>query len=177
VRSRRRPCREVEGAPFPANDDIRIENYFHLSAGGLVGLRAVRRSRRQALASSGDNSVSASAPARSRPEPIFSLSGAKRAKRSSVFEKHNGDVLIVGAVDTIGEIASRFCALMVVFFTKSDHQMFCRTVKAPTAGFVEPECCSWKVEQGVGEDREKGPAALRLCNLVAQSPGDAQGRV
>jgi len=79
VRSRRRPCREVEGAPFPANDDIGIENYFHLSAGGLAVLRAVRRSRRQALASSGDNSVSASAPARSRPEQIFSLSGTKRA--------------------------------------------------------------------------------------------------
>lgn len=109
MRSRRRPCREVEGAPFPANDDNRIENYFHLSAGGLAVLRRFGDHGAQALASSGDNSVSASAPARSRPEPIFSLSGAKRAKRSSVFEKHNGDVLIVGAVDTIGEIASRFC--------------------------------------------------------------------
>jgi hypothetical protein len=27
---------------------------------------------------------------------------------------------------------------------------------------------------GVSEDREKGPAALRLCNLVAQGPGDAK---
>jgi hypothetical protein len=33
---------------------------------------------------------------------------------------------------------------------------------------------SW-LDQGtrVGEDCEKGPAGLRLCNLVAQSPGDA----
>jgi hypothetical protein len=54
---------------------VGIVNYAHLSAGGLAVLRAVRRSRRQALASSGDSSVSA----RSRPKQIFSLSGTKRA--------------------------------------------------------------------------------------------------
>ena len=58
---------------------VGIVNYAHLSAGGLAVLGAVRRSRRQALASSGDSSVSASAPARSRPKQIFSLSGTKRA--------------------------------------------------------------------------------------------------
>jgi hypothetical protein len=73
------PGCEVEDAPFPANDDIGVENYHHLSAGSLAALRAVRRSRRQALASSGDNSVSASTSARSRPKQTFSLSGTKRA--------------------------------------------------------------------------------------------------
>jgi hypothetical protein len=79
VRPRRCPGCEVEDAPFPADDDVGIENYLHLSPGSLVVLRAFWRSRRQALASSGDNSVSANTAARSRPEQTFSLSGTKRA--------------------------------------------------------------------------------------------------
>jgi len=79
VRPRRCPGCEVEDAPFPADDDVGIENYLHLSPGSLAALRAVWRSRRQALASSGDNLVSASTAARSRPEQTFSLSGTKRA--------------------------------------------------------------------------------------------------
>jgi len=74
------PGGEVKDAPFPANDDVDVENDQHLSAGSLAALRAFRRSRRQALASSGDNSGSASSLARSRPKQTFSLSGTKRAK-------------------------------------------------------------------------------------------------
>ena len=73
------PGGEVKDAPFPANDDVDVENDQHLSAGSLAALRAFRRSRRQALASSGDNSGSASSLARSRPKQTFSLSGTKRA--------------------------------------------------------------------------------------------------
>ena len=35
----------------------------------------------------------------------------------------------------------------------------------------------WTQGCGVGQDCQEGPAALRLCNLVAQSPRDAQGAV
>src|ERR1700690_2579121 len=80
IRPRDRPRREVEDASFPANDDIGIEHYRHLSAGSLRVLRAVWRSWRHALASSFDNSVSTSISARSRPTQTFSLSGTNRAK-------------------------------------------------------------------------------------------------
>jgi hypothetical protein len=80
IGSRCGPGGEVKDAPFPANDDVGVENDHHLPAGSLTVLRAVRRSRRQVLASFGDNSVSASTLARSRPKQTFSLSGTKRAK-------------------------------------------------------------------------------------------------
>jgi hypothetical protein len=39
-------------------------------------------------------------------------------------------------------------------------------------------CFDWLDERvGVGKAGEEGRAALRLCNLIAQSPRDAQGTV
>ena len=34
-----------------------------------------------------------------------------------------------------------------------------------------------RTTEGSGMDEEEGQAALRLCNLVAQSPGDAERRI
>lgn len=58
-----------------AEDDMDTRNYRQLSAGGLRVLRAVRKSRCQAVASFTDNSFPASASARFRPVQTFSLYG------------------------------------------------------------------------------------------------------
>lgn len=53
IRSRIEPPFEIKGPPFAANDDVGIKNYRHRSVGALSILRAFRKSRSQALASSG----------------------------------------------------------------------------------------------------------------------------
>src|SRR5260370_42553283 len=83
------PLLQVEGALLPANDDVGVENYRHLSTGALSLLRAVCRSRRQALASLSGKAVLARALARSRPAHSFSLSGIRRANGSPFFRSTN----------------------------------------------------------------------------------------
>src|SRR5713226_8362291 len=74
------PLLQVESALLPANDDVGVENYRHLSAGALSLLRAVCRSRRHALASLSGRSVLARASAKSRPAHSFSFSGRDLAQ-------------------------------------------------------------------------------------------------
>ena len=57
------------------------------------------------------------------------------------------------------------------YYLMSIHEQPAAAGKAGTEG-------SWLDQRtGIGEDREKGRAGLRLCNLVAQGPRDAQGAV
>ena len=73
------PTFEIKCFFLAANDDIRIQNYRHLSAGALRFLRTVCKSRRQATASSLASPILANAVAKSRPVQTFSLSGGSRA--------------------------------------------------------------------------------------------------
>jgi hypothetical protein len=77
------PVLEVEGAFLAPNDDVRVENYPHRLDGALSLLRAVRRSRRHALASVSGKPVLESASAKSRPAHTFSLAGTRRANGSA----------------------------------------------------------------------------------------------
>src|SRR6266436_4596690 len=83
------PLLEVEGALFAPNDDVSIENYRHLLGGALSLLRAVRKSRRQVLASFPGKPVLESASAKSRPAHTFSSSGTRRANGSPFFRSTN----------------------------------------------------------------------------------------
>jgi len=89
VRMDRHPTAKIKCPLLSPNDDVRIQDYRHLSIGGFNVLRAVRKSRRQAAASSGDKSISASAPAKSRPVQTFSLSGTSRATGEPFLIKMN----------------------------------------------------------------------------------------
>jgi hypothetical protein len=80
VRERGHPGLDVKGALFSPDDDVRIQNYCHLSTGALRAFRAADKSRRHDLASPSSNSVPAKASARSRPAQTFSsFSGTSRA--------------------------------------------------------------------------------------------------
>src|ERR1700722_513581 len=79
IRPRRHPCGEIKKTLLPSDDDVGVENYRHLSAGGVRDLRAEWTSRRQALACSFDNAASDNTWASSRPMQTFSRSGTKRA--------------------------------------------------------------------------------------------------
>jgi hypothetical protein len=70
----RHPLLEVESAPFATNDNVRVEDYRHLSAGALRALRAAFRSRRHALASLPCKLILLNAPANWRPTQALSLS-------------------------------------------------------------------------------------------------------
>src|SRR5436190_15338611 len=79
LRLRGKPPLQIELAFFAADDEVRIDNYCHLSEGALRAFRAVWRSRRHALASSIVSSIPARASARSRPKQTFSVAGTRRA--------------------------------------------------------------------------------------------------
>src|SRR5512137_657883 len=87
VGTRSHPLLEVEGAAVSPNDDVSIENYRHRLGGALSLLRAVRKSRRHALASFSGKPVLESASAKSRPVHTFSPSGTRRAKGSPFFTR------------------------------------------------------------------------------------------
>src|SRR5271157_458951 len=89
TRTGRHPLLEVEGALLTLNDDVRIQNYRHLSAGSLRVLRAACKSRCHALASFSGKSVSARASAKSRPTQTFSSPGVRRATGSPFLRSTN----------------------------------------------------------------------------------------
>jgi hypothetical protein len=63
--------------------------------------------------------------------------------------------------------------LMVVFFIKSDYQIFCRTVKAPTAGSLNRSvaCGKWRsrCEKGTAESRASSARMQITRNRVLAS--------
>src|SRR5579864_690669 len=83
------PLLEVEGTPLAPNDDVSIENYRHRLGGALSLLRAVRKSRRHALASFSGKPVLESASAKLRPAHTFSSSGTRRANGLPFFIRTN----------------------------------------------------------------------------------------
>ncbi|MSU64245.1 MAG: hypothetical protein EXS31_17955 [Pedosphaera sp.] len=78
-RVEREPVAQIECALLAPDDDIRIEDYRHLSSGALKAARACRRSSAQTRASSGERSVVASARASSAPVQLGTGVGTKRA--------------------------------------------------------------------------------------------------
>jgi hypothetical protein len=60
--------------------------------------------------------------------------------------------------------------LMVVFFTKSDDQMFCRTVKAPTAGSLNRSVARGKWTKGWRRSRE-GTSSTSIVQPGCTKPG------
>ena len=73
------PSARIESALLAPNDDIRIEDYRHLSSGALKDVRDCRRSSTHARASSGERSVVASARASSAPVQRDTAVGTSRA--------------------------------------------------------------------------------------------------
>src|ERR1035437_3648100 len=73
------PAWQIKRAFLAPDDDVRVEDYRHLSSAGLRVLRALIKSLRQPSASAGERSTCASASAKSLPVQIFSASGMRRA--------------------------------------------------------------------------------------------------
>lgn len=78
-RVEREPAAQIERALLAADNNIRIEDYCHLSSGALKATRDCRRSSAHARASSGERSVAASARASSAPVQLSTGVGTNRA--------------------------------------------------------------------------------------------------
>ena len=101
------PAREIERPFLAPDDDIRIEDYCHLSAGVLRVLRAFLQVPapdpgfigRQVGAGQRLRQVAAQADLLTRRR--------QAGKGQAVLEQDKGDVLIMGPVDAVGKIARR----------------------------------------------------------------------
>src|SRR5467141_871772 len=89
IRTGGHPTLQVKSTLLAPNDDVRVQDYRHLSAGALRLLRAAFSSRCHALASFSGKSGLARASAKSRPTQTFSLSGIRRATGSPFFRSTN----------------------------------------------------------------------------------------
>src|ERR1035438_10326095 len=81
------PILEIEPTLFRKDDNIRINDYRHLSSGGINALRALLKSVRQARDSEGVRLMCSSAFTKSRPLHTFSSTGTSRANRLPFFIK------------------------------------------------------------------------------------------
>ena len=110
VGARAQPRIQVEEASFSLDDDIGIDQDFHLSTGARSSFRALLRSLSQAVASSLPRWTSWRAAPRaaaiSRPVRGLRTSGTMR-HRDAVLVQHERRALIAGAIDAVGKVARR----------------------------------------------------------------------
>ena len=107
---------EVESALFTTNDNVRVQDYRHLLAGGFEGFAGSLQFTvpgscfllRQVGLGQNIGQIAA--------DTNHLVVGHKPSERFAVLEKDEGNVLIVGPVNAVGKIARRLCDGYALFF-------------------------------------------------------------
>jgi hypothetical protein len=120
----RHPTLQVKSILLASNDQVRVQDYRHLSAGTLRLLRAASRSSCHALASFCGKSVLARGFGQIAANTNFFVVRYTSRDRLAVLQKHKRNVLIVRAVNAVRKIARSFRDGYARFLHKSDYLLF-----------------------------------------------------
>ncbi len=147
------PCLQRKRAPFPANNDVGVEQGHHFSAGVLSRFLAVCKSRRQARASPAGRLIFASTLASSRPVHLLGTEGRQAGKWNTILQQHKASVLIADPIEAIGKIPCRLC--------DTDGSVFHRIILSDSTGQTESR-------------RQLSRPALPASNRLAIAPSVAK---